>query len=259
MNLPVIVEVCIGSLADLEAARAAGADRVELCGALELGGLTPSLGLVELALAASTLPVVAMVRPRAGGFCYDRAEFQVMLRDAERMIDLGVSGLAFGVLDRHSRIDASRSRELVAVAGQAAAVFHRAFDIVADQQAALEELVDVGVTRVLSSGGRPSALEGAGALRRLVEHAQHRMEIMAGGGVTADNVGHILELTGCRQVHIGAAAPRDDGAPSAAALELCDRRCLEGGRYRAVVPQAAAAAARAARVAAAGAPPADRP
>ena len=103
------VEVCVGSVADVSVAAAAGADRVELCSGLELGGLTPSAGLVETVLAESSIPVVVMLRPRAGGFCYDRSEFAAMLRDARRLLDLGARGVAFGVLDRQGRIAESHT------------------------------------------------------------------------------------------------------------------------------------------------------
>src|SRR5687768_16248646 len=109
----VLVEVCVGSVADIEAAATAGADRAELCGGLEAGGLTPSLGLVETALAAGRLPIVAMLRPRAGGFAYDRHEFDAMLRDARRFVELGVSGVVFGMFQRQGVVDRARSRELV--------------------------------------------------------------------------------------------------------------------------------------------------
>ena len=132
----ILVEVCVGSVADIERAVAAGADRVELCSALELGGLTPSLGLVETALAASPIPVVVMLRPRAGGFRYDRHEFAAMLRDAERFLDLGASGVVFGILNEHGQIDVARCGELLRSAGAAQTIFHRAFDFVRDQRAA---------------------------------------------------------------------------------------------------------------------------
>src|SRR5262245_25071201 len=109
----ILVEVCVGSLADVMAATAAGADRVELCGGLELGGLTPSIGAVETVLENCSVPTVVMVRLRAGGFCYDRHEFAAMLRDTERFLSLGASGVVFGILDRNRHIDAARAREIV--------------------------------------------------------------------------------------------------------------------------------------------------
>jgi copper homeostasis protein len=231
----VLVEVCVGSVADIERAVTEGADRLELCSALELGGLTPSLGLVETALAASPIPVVTMLRPRAGGFRYDGHEFTVMLRDAERFLELGASGVVFGVLDEHGQIDIPRCRELVSSIGAAQVVFHRAFDYIRDQRSALDMLIDLGVTRVLTSGGKPTAVEGANEIHALISHAAGRIEILPGGGINADNVVEIVRATGCNQVHLGAAAPRNDGSVAdTAGIELVDRRFMRSTSYRAV-------------------------
>jgi copper homeostasis protein len=238
----ILIEVCVGSVADVLAAEAAGAHRVELCGALELGGLTPSMGLVETVLSATRLPVIAMLRPRAGGFAYDRDEFAAMLADATRFLDLGAAGIVFGVLDRAGRVDAARCRELVALATGAQTVFHKALDFVPDQHAALETLCELGCTRVLTSGGQPTALAGVAALRDLIAAASDRITIMPGGGLNAANVGEVIAVTGCREIHVGAATPRDDGsiAPDII-LELVDRRFMQGAAYRAVDGRAIAA------------------
>jgi copper homeostasis protein len=245
----VLVEVCVGSFADVEAARDGGADRLELCSALELGGLTPSLGLVESALAtADGLPVITMVRPRAGGFCYDSRELAVMARDVESLLDRGAAGIAFGVLTSDGRIDLPRCRELVGLAGNAQTVFHRAFDLVAEQDPALEQLIDLGVTRVLTSGGCSTAMEGAGAIRRLVERAAGRIEILAGGGIRAEHAADLITAAGCRELHIGAAVARDDGTQtSRRGVQLSDSRIAADGRYRAVDGAQVAAIVRAAR------------
>jgi copper homeostasis protein len=239
----VLLEVCVGSVADAEAAVAAGADRLELCGALELGGLTPSLGLVEAVVAISPIPVVAMVRPRAGGFRYDRDEFAVMLRDAQRFLDMGASGIVFGILDQYGRIDAARSRELVSLAASVGSVFHRAFDFVADQRTALDTLIETHCQRVLTSGGQSTAVAGAAAIRELAQHAAGRIEVLPGGGVNAGTIAEIVRVTGCRQVHIGASTMCDDGSiHDGSGIELCDRRFMQGVSYRAVKADAVATA-----------------
>jgi copper homeostasis protein len=238
----VLLEVCVGSMADAAAAIAAGADRLELCSALELGGLTPSDGLVEAALSVSPVPVVVMVRPRAGGFCYDRHEFAVMLRDAERFLNMGASGIVFGILDEHGRIDAARSRELVSLAASVDSVFHRAIDFVSDQRLAIDGLIELGCTRVLTSGSHPTAAAGTAAIGALIAHAAGHIEIMPGGGINAENIAEIVHVTRCNQVHIGASIVRDDGSiAGATGIELSDRRFVYGVAYRAVMGDAVAA------------------
>jgi copper homeostasis protein len=230
----ILLEVCVGSVADIDAAVTAGADRLELCSALELGGLTPSIGLVEAALSVSPVPVVVMVRPRAGGFCYDRHEFDVMLRDAGRFLEMGVSGIVFGILDRHGRVDRSRSQDLINLADSLDTVFHRAFDFVTDRRAALDELIELECTRILTSGGEPTANEGASMIRELIAHAEGRIEILPGGGINADNVAELVRATRCDQVHIGGSMPNYDGSIAGERIQLCDRRFMRGASYRAV-------------------------
>lgn len=237
----IILEVCIGSVADAKAAIEAGSDRLELCAGLEIGGLTPSIGLVETVVAMSTVPVIAMLRPRAGGFNYDHAEFEAMLRDADQFLAAGAAGLAFGILDHLGRIDEVRSKEIVKRAGTRESVFHRAFDFAADQFAAIETLVGIGTTRILTSGGQPSALAGAARLAELVDRAAGRISIMAGGSINATNVAELLAGSSVSQVHIGASGPADDRSLSAdATINLCDQRFFQGVAYRAVVQESVA-------------------
>lgn len=234
----VLLEVCVGSVADAEAAVVAGAQRLELCAGLEIGGLTPSLGLLEEVVAGCAVPVIAMLRPRAGGFCYDRHEFAAMLRDADHFLAAGAAGIAFGIIDREGNLDRSRSRELVERAGSRQTMVHRAFDFTSDQAAALEQLVELGVTRILSSGGQPTALAGAERLGQLNELAAGRIELMAGGGVNADNAVEIIRQSGVRQIHIGASAPADDQSVAVeAVINLNDQRFMTGVAYRAVVKE----------------------
>lgn len=200
---PVLIEAACSSVADCLAAEAAGANRAELCAALLVGGLTPSAGAIEAALARARLPIVCMVRPRAGGFCYSAGEIDEMHRDIVACRRAGAAGAVFGVLTTAADVDLEACRRLVEAAGPMETVFHRAFDLVADQDGALDALVGLGLTRVLTSGGRPTALEGAAVIRRLRGRAAGRIEILPGGGVRAGNAAEILAETGATSLHLG--------------------------------------------------------
>lgn len=210
----ITLEVCIASVADAIAARDGGADRLELNAALALGGLTPSLGMLCEVRRAVELPLVVMIRPRAGGFCYSDAEFAVMLRDAETALASGANGIAVGVLQDNRTLDVPRCRQLVNLAHGREVVFHRAFDELANPAAALAQLADLGVCRVMTSGKRGTALTGAGTIARLVEQAAERVEILPAGKIDGQNVAELLTRTGCRQVHAALRTWQTD--PSAA-------------------------------------------
>jgi copper homeostasis protein len=198
---PILLEVAVASVDGANVAQENGADRVELNSAIELGGLTPSHGLLHETLRSAALPIVVMLRPRAGGFVYSAAEFTTMQRDAEHALSQGAGGIAFGFLTSEGRIDLDRTRQLLREADPAQIVFHRAFDSLPDPIQALDQLVDLGVTRVLTSGGRPTALEGAATISQLIEHARGRIEILPGAGIRAQNVVELVRRTGCDQVH----------------------------------------------------------
>jgi copper homeostasis protein len=210
----VLVEICCGSSEDATAAQEGGADRVELCTALCVGGLTPSLGAIEEARARLSIPIVAMVRPRAAGFRYRNHEIAVMERDVEGALAAGASGVVFGVLDDEGEIEIPSCRRLRRAAADRQAVFHRAFDLVSDPVRALEQLIDLGFTRVLTSGLSASASLGASRLRRLIEQADGRIEILPGGGIRPENVRELVAKTGCRQVHLSAFGIESDPSTS---------------------------------------------
>ena len=199
--MPVLIEAAVESLAAAQAAYAGGADRLELNSALKLDGLTPSLATLVAVKEQVPLPVIAMVRPRAGDFVYDDAEFLAMRKDAEALLERGADGLAFGFLTAESAVDQRRTRELVQMIGPKVSVFHRAFDVTPDPFGALEMLIDLGVTRVLTSGQQPSASEGAELIRRLIERASGRIEILPGAGISPKNAADLIVRTGARQIH----------------------------------------------------------
>ncbi len=200
------VEICVDDVEGALAASSAGADRVELCAALAEGGVTPSAGaLAAIGARAPALSVTVLVRPRGGDFVYSPVELEVIGADiaAARRI-LPVVGVTLGPLSPRGRVDRRALDAMVAAAGPAPVTFHRAFDTLADQPAALDELVEAGVARVLTSGGAATALAGAPALRALVVQAAGRIEVMAGGGVRADHVADLVDATGVTAVHLRA-------------------------------------------------------
>jgi copper homeostasis protein len=197
----VLLEVCIASVDDVLAAEAGGADRIELNSALSLGGLTPSAGLFAEVRRATRLPVVAMVRPRPGGFCYSPTDFDVMCRDTNAFLDAGAEGLAFGILTESGEIDVDRCGRLRERCGDRVAVFHRAFDVTPDPFAALETLVALGFRRVMTSGQEETAYNGAELIAELICRAAGRIEILPAGGINRFNVTDVIVRTGCGQVH----------------------------------------------------------
>ena len=206
----ITLEVIACSVDDCHAVQEGGGDRIELCSALELGGLTPSLGLLIAARRAVRLPIMAMLRPRPGGFCYGEAEFAVMLADAELALRHGADGLVFGCLRADGTVDEARTAAVVRLAGDRQTVFHRAFDVTPDPFAALDVLLRLGVTRVLSSGQQPSALAGAANLAACRAHVGDRLQILPGAGITPANVREVLRRTGCDQVHASLSGRTED-------------------------------------------------
>lgn len=202
----VLVEGCVTSPAEAAACASAGAGRVELCVDLDVGGLTPPVGLVSDVRGAVAVPVFVMVRPRPGDFVPVAGEIARMAGEIDAVRDAGADGIVLGVLDMHGRVDRDAVRHLVEAAGPLPVTFHRAFDGVADPEGALETLVDVGVARVLTSGGAASAIDGAGVLERLVRRAAGRIVVMPGGRVRADHAAELVRRTGAREVHARAEA-----------------------------------------------------
>ena len=202
----ITLEVCIDSLVSAKAAAAHSAQRVELNAGLELGGLTPSIGLVEQVVAElkpTGCQVIAMVRPRPGGFAYNADELTAMRLDIDRLLTAGVDGVALGVLKSDGRIDEDANRALIKPVLDAGkqAVFHRAFDLTPDAAEAINTLISIGFHRVLTSGQAPTAIQGAAVICELMTQANGRIEVLPGSGIKPDNVEALIRATGCTQVH----------------------------------------------------------
>lgn len=197
----VLLEVCVDGLDGALASVEAGADRLEVNLALEAGGLTPSAGLLAAVRGATTCPIVAMVRPRAGGFRYGPAELAVAADDARRLADLGADALAFGALDGAGRLDEAACARVLGAAPGLPFVLHRAFDLAADHAAALEQAIGLGFARILTAGGGADAGAGIVALAALREQAAGRIEVLPGGGIGPVNAAVIVRATGCCAVH----------------------------------------------------------
>jgi copper homeostasis protein len=190
--MPILIEAAVESLDATLAAVEGGAHRIELCTDLVHGGTTPDLNLLQVQL---PIPVFVLVRPRAGDFVYTDAEHRTMLEQISRARNAGAHGIVTGDLSL------DRTRDLIAAARPLPVTFHRAFDVFPDRSETLERLISLGVERVLTSGGAPTAPEGADTIRRLVVQAKDRIAILPGGGINADNVARLVKQTGVREVH----------------------------------------------------------
>lgn len=207
-----LVEVCVEDVPSALAAEAGGADRVELCAVMAVGGVTPGAGAIGLACERLAIPVHALVRPRGGGFVYDDAEFEVMNRDITTARELGAAGIVLGLLTPDGRIDRDRTASLVERARPLSVTFHKAFDAARDPFEALRTLIDLGIDRVLTSGRAPTAREGLDLLAQLDRESSGRLVIMAGGGITTADLPALL-AAGLREVHVGSSVtvPTDEG------------------------------------------------
>lgn len=198
-----IVEICCGSYEDAWNAYQGGAKRIELNSALHLGGLTPSLASLILTKQNTDLKVITMIRPRGAGFHYTKKEFEVMKADVKIMMENHADGIAFGCLDENGCVDFKQTKEIIDIVKeyQGEVVFHRAFDCVNDPYTTIEQLIDLGVDRILTSGLKTKAMEGKELIKDLQERYGSQIEILAGSGINADNAKEMIEYTGIHQVH----------------------------------------------------------
>lgn len=195
-----LLEICVDDVAGLDAAIAGGADRIELCSALGLGGLTPSRGFMAVA-AKAPIPVYALIRPRAGDFTYSEAEIAVMETDIDAAREAGLAGVVIGATTAQATLDADVIQRLVKAADGLDLTLHRAIDVVRDMDAALDLAVALGFSRILTSGGARHAEEGIETLTRLAHRGAGRISIMPGGGVRPQNAARLLSVPGIRELH----------------------------------------------------------
>lgn len=198
------IEICVDSPEGVIAARDGWADRVELCDNLFEGGTTPSIGSVKMARRVGGIKLHVIIRPRGGDFLYSDVEFDTMRMDVEAVRSSRVDGIVIGLLTAEGDIDKDRTSELITLARPMTVTFHRAFDVCRDPLAALEDLIELGVDRVLTSGQQKDAVSGAAKIKEVVEAAGDRIVVMACGGIDESNIAEISDQTGAREFHFTA-------------------------------------------------------
>jgi copper homeostasis protein len=217
-----LIEVCIDSVASAIAAEQGGAARVELCQNLFEGGTTPSMGTVYHALQRVGIKVNVIIRPRGGDFLYSDDEFAVMQHDIVGFKEMGINGVVIGLLNADGTIDIERSRQLIDLARPLEVTYHRAFDVTADPFRSLDDLIGLGVERLLTSGQEPSVLEGVELIAELVRRADKDLIVMPGAGINAKNLPRIIRETGAKEYHLtGSAMVKSK-------MEFRNERCFMG-------------------------------
>ena len=202
------IEVCAFSLESCLAAEKGGANRIELCGSMYEGGTTPSAGLIQIVKQRINIEIHAMIRPRGGDFCYSEEEISVMQADIRMAKELGCEGIILGILQTNGQVNIAQTKELVALAKPMIVTFHRAIDMTPDYLEALEDIIETGCERILTSGQKNTAIEGIKNIKTLVEKANGRIEIMAGSGVNIDNAQALMH-TGVNALHLTGKSIRD--------------------------------------------------
>ena len=196
-----IKEFCAGSFSDALAAEKRGADRIELCDNLAEGGTTQSYGTIKMALERLNIPVFPIVRPRGGDFCYSDEELKIMKEDVLMCKSLGAKGVVLGMLTKDKKIDISLVKEFVSLAHPMEVTFHKAVDEILDPVGAVDILAEAGIKRILTSGTKATALEGAEILRKMIKRAEGKITIVVAGGVTAENFDEVFTKTHSSEYH----------------------------------------------------------
>ena len=196
-----LVEICCNSIHSARNAKAGGAYRIELCQALGEGGTTPSAAAIEYCSIDLNLHTRVLIRPRGGNYCYDLSDTLLTMRDIEFAHKLGAIAVVIGFLTKEGDIDVEKTKMAVRAAEGMNVTFHRAFDVCRNPHDALEQIIDCGCNKLLTSGCKPTAMEGCDTLKKLVEQANNRIGIIAASGIVPENVRQIIEKSGVREVH----------------------------------------------------------
>jgi copper homeostasis protein len=220
-----LLEIYVDSVESAMAAEAGGAGRIELCDNLLEGGTTPSLGMIRAIRSRLKIPINVIIRPRGGDFCYTDMEFEVMQSDILIAKESGVDGVVIGILTPSGKVDRERTVQLIALARPMSVTFHKAFDMTSDPYKTLEDLIDLGVDRVLTSGQEVSVIEGLEMIVALSKQAAGRITVMPGGGITARNLAKVLASTGAKELHAGGMISIDSP------MVFRNPRCFMGGEF----------------------------
>ena len=200
-----LLEVCVDSFESAQNAIAGGANRLEICSALEFGGLTPSIGLVQQISSISEIPLHVIIRPRCGDFTYSESEFNTILKDIELFKTTNIQGIVCGVLLKNGKIDIPRTELLVEHGKPLSFTFHRAFDYVPNISESLEDLINLNINRILTSGQHETAIQGIENIKNLLKQAKNRIIIMPGSGISSNNIKRLIG-TGAKEFHMSGKA-----------------------------------------------------
>ena len=198
-----ILEICANSYESAINAQKAGADRIELCSELSVGGITPSYALLKKVSEEITIPINILIRPRSGNFCYSDSECELMKQNIKLCKEFGFNGIVSGILNADKSIDVERTKELIELSKPLSFTFHRAFDSVPNSKKALQNLIDLGVKTILTSGQESKAIEGIELLKELNDIAKGKLTILAGGGINPKNA-KLFKEVGLKEIHASA-------------------------------------------------------
>lgn len=204
MNKGILIEICADSIESAVAAQKGGAGRIELCSALDVGGLTPSKGMIDYVVSHVNIPVNVLIRPRTGDFIYSADEIDLMISDIDYAKTAGAAGIVTGALRKNASIDTSGMKKLIEASYPLPVTFHRAFDLLVNKKKALEDIIQLGCVRILTSGGFKAATTGSHIISELIKQADGRILIMPGAGINEKNLAELFEATGCNEYHLSA-------------------------------------------------------